>query len=234
MRVTVLQHAPYEDSGYAGQYLNAAYGAQLNTVHMYQPGSQLPDVSDLDMLLICGGPMGATDDADHPWLTAEKAFIRAVIDAGKTVLGLCLGGQLIAASQGAEIRMNPTAEVGWYPLTAHHADNAFRFPPDAMVMHWHYQTFALPANARLLASSAACAHQAYQIGDRVIGLQCHPEMTADNIRYLITHFPQELTGEPGIMSYDEIDTGADLHAEKANQLMAAIIDYLVGNAGLVN
>ena len=231
MRVTILQHTDYEDAGYAAVRLQQR-GAEIHTVYMHHPDTQLPAIRDVDMLVICGGPMGANDSAEYPWLNAEKDFIRAAIDAGCAVLGLCLGGQMIASALGAQVRLNPQPEIGWFPVRAvSTAGGTFPFPHNAMIMNWHYETFDLPAAATLLASSAACAHQAYQIGERVIGLQCHPEMTAEGIRYLITHFPQELQPIPGIQTAAAIEQGIEQYATTANQLMADIVDYLADAAG---
>lgn len=226
MRVTILRHAPYEDAGFAEQHLRQRYAAQLNLVMMHEPGYRLPALDDVDLLLICGGPMGATDEAIYPWIAEEKRFIRAAIEANKAVLGICLGGQMIAAALGAQISINPQPEVGWYPLQSLPCVGCFNFP-DMMVMQWHYQTFALPEGAQLLASTESCTNQAYQLGDRVIGLQCHPEMTAEVINYLVTNFPEELEPRPGVQSAVEIQAGIPQHMAKANGVMAEIVNYLV-------
>lgn len=231
MRVTILQHADYEDAGYAEIHLQQVHNATINRVMMHQPGFTLPDASELDMLLICGGPMGATDDDEYPWISSEKTFIRQMIESGKTVLGICLGGQLIAAAMGADISMNPQPEIGWFPLLSETPADSFHFPQNAMVMQWHYQTFALPSGARRLASTATCANQAYQLGDKVIGLQCHPEMTAEGIRYLVSHFPEELKPLAGIQSAEEIEQGVQRYAAAANGIMADLVDYLLAVEG---
>lgn len=226
MRVTILRHAAYEDAGFAEIHLLKQHRAQIRRVMMHEPDYRLPALHELDLLLICGGPMGATDEAIYPWIAEEKEFIRAVVEAGKAVLGICLGGQMIASALGAQISTNPQPEIGWYRLTAHSREDCFQFP-EMTVMQWHYQTFALPEGAQLLASTASCPNQAYQIGERVIGLQCHPEMTAEGIRYLITHFPEELKPLPGIQSGADIDAGITQHAVPANAVMAQLVDYLV-------
>ncbi len=225
MRVTILRHAAYEDAGFAEIHLQQRHGATLQRVMMHEPDYRLPALDELDLLLICGGPMGATDEALYPWIADEKAFIRAAIEAGKAVLGICLGGQLIASALGAQISTNPQPEIGWFTLDAHAPEGCFCLPA-MTVMQWHYQTFALPEGAQLLASSASCRNQAYQIGDRVIGLQCHPEMTAEGIRYLISNFPEELQPLPGIQSAADIDAGITQHAAQANAVMAELVDYL--------
>lgn len=227
MQVTILQHTPYEDAGYAEVRLRQ-HQATLNRVMVADPAAVYPTPEQSDMLVICGGPQSAGEEDQYPWLKEEKAYIRAVIDSGRPVLGLCLGGQLIAAALGGAVSRNPQPEIGWFTLQGLDAgEGTFRFPPQFEVMEWHYDTFSLPAGAVRLASSPACANQAYQLGERVIGLQCHPEMTAENIRYLLTHFPQELKPLTGIQSAAEIDAGIARHAAQANQLMADIVDYLL-------
>ena len=189
MRVRWLQHAEFEDLGCIGPWLaQRGHAAGRCALHA---GDPLPEPADFDALLVMGGPMNIYQHDRHPWLVPEKALIRAAVDAGKRVLGVCLGAQLLAHAAGA--RVYPMAErggglaafeVGWAPVRFHResGDDALSgLPPEAPALHWHGDTFDLPAGARLLASSALCQNQAFRLGRRLFGLQFHCEVEAQHV-----------------------------------------------------
>lgn len=133
-----------------------------------------------DLLIVMGGPMGVYERAAHPWLDREIDLIAARLAAGLPTLGVCLGSQLIAAALGAEVRKGPAREIGFAPLTL--TDAGRGSPLSALagvpVLHWHGDTFDLPAGAQLLARTALYP-QAFAVGDHVLALQFHGEMGAD-------------------------------------------------------
>jgi len=227
MKAVILQHTDYEDAGYVETWL-AQQNAEVEHVYLFQPEHKFPAPETFDLLVICGGPMGAYEEDIHPFLVAEKAFIKSAIETGKKVLGLCLGGQLIASCLGAQVHKNPQPEIGWFELTTQNKEaEVFHFPDTFRIMEWHYDTFDLPDGAVLLASSAACKNQAYQIGKNIIGTQCHPEMTAEDIRFLINTYLEDAGKSEGIQDFDTINTGVDKYAANANRLMADILQYLL-------
>src|ERR1700758_1528507 len=115
MRVHWLQHADFEDPGTLLPWLAAnghvAHGSRLHA------GEALPAMDDFDALIAMGGPMNIYDHARCPWLVAEKALIRAAIEHGKRVLGICLGAQLIADQLGGRVTRNQETEIGWFPVS---------------------------------------------------------------------------------------------------------------------
>lgn len=190
MRVHWLQHADFEDLGCIGPWLTERGHAVRGTA-LYA-GAALPAVEDFDVLIVMGGPMNIYEHAEHPWLAAEKALIRAAITAGRRVLGICLGAQLIADVLGGPVRRNADTEIGWFPLRLTPEGRAhplFAGLPDVFTgFHWHGDTYALPPGAVRLAESAACAQQAYAFdGSRVLGLQFHLEVTQANAREWFRH-----------------------------------------------
>ena len=138
-----------------------------------------------------GGAMSVNDEEQLPWLVEEKAFIRQAIEANKRVLGVCLGAQMIASALGARVYPNAEREIGWWPLQV--LAEGRELLPDAnpTVLHWHGETFDLPSDAALLASSSACVNQAFAIGGRVVGLQFHLECAPATV----SDFVRECAGE---------------------------------------
>ena len=167
----------------------------------------LPDPADIDLLVIMGGPMSVNDESDHPWLAAEKQFIRKAIENDKAVIGICLGAQLIAGAMGAAVYPNKEKEIGWFAVTGTQSDNAeelFTFPQELLVFHWHGETFDLPDGAIRIARSDACRNQAFQLGSRVIGMQFHLETTPDAARDIVHHCRDELQPSRYVQSEAEI------------------------------
>jgi GMP synthase-like glutamine amidotransferase len=182
-------------------------GHHLSSTHFYL-GDPLPAIDEFDWLIVMGGPMGVHDDIQFPWLASEKAFIRDSIDSGKTVLGICLGAQLIADSFGAGVFRNSHREIGWFPIerkiAADESSLADVFPEKCEVFHWHADTFDTPAGARNLASSQACRNQGFIMDDRVVGLQFHLETTLESATALIQNCRNELDNSKFVQSEEEI------------------------------
>lgn len=180
MRIHWLQHADFEGLGSIEAWL-LDQGHVLRGTRL-QRGETPPGVEAFDALIVMGGPMNIHEHAQYPWLRTEKALIRAAIDHGRRVLGICLGAQLIADALGGPVSRHDALEIGWWPLQL--TEEGRRHPLFAGLpatftsFHWHGDTWALPPGAVRLASSAACAQQAFAWdGSRVLGLQFHPEVT---------------------------------------------------------
>ena len=222
MKAHILQHVPFEGPAYIGQWLTAR-GAQISHTRFWESAA-LPDPATVDLLVVMGGPMSVNDEAEFAWLAAEKRFIAEVVARGRPVLGICLGAQLIASAYGARVFRNTEKEIGWFDVHAcTGTEDAFDFPPTTTVLHWHGETFELPPGARLLATSTACRHQAFQLGERTIGLQFHLEMTAESLRAIIDNCRAELV--PARWIQDEAAILA--HAEGQFAATHALMDRLL-------
>lgn len=224
MRVHYLQHVPFEGLGSIHAWLESR-AATVTATRLYE-GAHFPAPASIDLLIVMGGPMSVNDEASHEWLVAEKRFINEVMAANKGVMGICLGAQLIANCLGAKVFGNAERELGWFPIEAVASAAPSPFAPlfasPREVFHWHGETFDLPAGATHLARSAACEHQAFSIGDRVLGMQFHLEMTAETLSAIIQNCPDDLAPGRWVQSEQGI-LGAAERFESSNRVMAAVL-----------
>lgn len=150
------------------------------------------DAASPDLLVVLGGPIGACDEAAYPFILDELRLIERRLAADLPLLGICLGAQIIARALGARVYPAPVREIGWSPLMLSEAGRASPLGQLdgslTSMFHWHGDTFDLPPGATLLASTGACAHQAYSSGTRTLAFQCHPEVRAGDLeRWFIGH-----------------------------------------------
>ncbi len=226
MRAHYLQHVPFEGLGCIAPLLEAK-GYELTHTRLYE-STELPDIQAIDLLVIMGGPMSVNDEHKFPWLISEKQFVREAIAAGKPVLGICLGAQIIANAMGASVFPNKMKEIGWFPIHAVNSNkqSVFLFPPSITVFHWHGETFDLPPGAIPLAKSEACENQAFQIGQTVIALQFHLETTQKSVKQLVSHCRNELIPSKYVQTEEELLSASPEHYKSIHQQMAAVLAFL--------
>jgi len=228
MRIACLQHAAFEGPGVIGPWARARE-FPLRTLRLFanQPP---PALDSFDLLVVLGGPMSVSDEASFQWLRGEKQWIRSAVEQGKRVLGICLGAQLIASVLGARVFANREREIGWWPVeqvpgARPHAGFS-PLPPRFEALHWHGETFDLPDGASWLARSDGCAHQAFAIGDRVLGLQFHLESTPESVDALIQNCPGDLEAGPFVQDPHAMISAGEQFQE-SNRLMAMLLDRFV-------
>lgn len=225
MKIHSLQHVPFEDLASIADWAQAR-GHEVSITHLYQ-NTSLPDVSDLDMLVVLGGPMNVDDEHLFPWLSPEKQLIAQAIQAKKLVLGICLGSQLIASVLGARVHPNIHKEIGWFPVSltieGSRSPVLAGFPATFSAFHWHGDTFELPPGAVHLAQSEACRHQAFSFGRTVLGLQFHLESTIESVTRMLDHEADDLTDGPFVQTQEAIMT-AGHHFETSMTLMHRLLD----------
>ena len=180
-RVLFIQHGEVDRPGLLAEALNRE-GVELVVAHPYA-GAPLPaGLRDFSGLALGGGGQSAWEVEAHPHLAREAELAREALDAGKPLLGLCLGGQIIARALGADVRRAPKKEIGFFPVTMRAAAEgdplARLFPKTFAAAHWHGDVFELPRGAVGLASTEATRHQMFRFGECCYGFQFHPEMTA--------------------------------------------------------
>jgi GMP synthase (glutamine-hydrolysing) len=151
------------------------------------------DPVEADLVVALGGPISAYRLEDYPFLHDEIAILKTRIAADRPTLAICLGAQILALTLGARVYAG-TSEIGWAPIFLTEAGEKSVLRDigrdEVPVLHWHGDTFDLPRGAACLASTAACANQAFSIG-RALAVQFHPEVRARHFeRWLICNAGQ--------------------------------------------
>ena len=152
----------------------------------------MPKAERTDFLVILGGPMSVLDEL--PWLEEERQLIRVLISQGKPVFGVCLGGQQIAKTLGADIFQGEYREAGWLPIRTMKSETLGELPEELVVFHWHGEQFGLPEGAERLFTSEVCPNQGFIYKENVIGLQFHFESTKESIESILQNDAAFLDG----------------------------------------
>ncbi|MFZ5275389.1 type 1 glutamine amidotransferase [Enterobacter roggenkampii] len=232
MHIHFIIHEHFEAPG-AYEIWGKSRGCSLSYTRVYQ-GDPLPEeLGGTDLLIIMGGPQSpATTREECPWFDAqaEKALISRAIEAGKTVIGVCLGSQLIGEALGAAFCRSPEKEIGKFPVRLTDAGKAnplFEgFGSVLNVGHWHNDMPGLTPQAKVLAYSEGCPRQIVQYSERVYGFQCHMELTPEVVELLIEHSQNDLrrAGE-----FRFVETAEKLRSHdyrEMNQVLFSFLDKL--------
>ena len=206
-RAIAIRHIMFEDLGsFAAVLEQRGYQIEYRDAGVDPVDDQ--EVREADLLVVLGGPIGANDERDYPVLLDSLAVLRERISADRPTIGICLGAQLIARALGAAVYPNTVKEVGWngLTLTAAGERSSVAVFADSVtsMLHWHGDTFDLPEGATLLASTACCRNQIFQIG-RTMAFQCHPEADPRALeRWYIGH-----TAELAALGHDIVQLRAE-------------------------
>lgn len=232
MHIQFIIHEHFEAPG-AYEIWGKSRGCSLSYTRVYQGDSLPEELGNTDLLIIMGGPQSpATTREECPWFDAqaEKALISRAIEAGKTVIGVCLGSQLIGEALGAAFCHSPEKEIGKFPVRLTDAGKAnplFEgFGSVLNVGHWHNDMPGLTPQAKVLAYSEGCPRQIVQYSERVYGFQCHMELTPEVVELLIEHSQNDLrrAGE-----FRFVETAEKLRSHdyrEMNQVLFSFLDKL--------
>lgn len=187
----VIRHVHFEDLGLL-EALLLSRGYEIRYHDVAEP--LVAPLALPSLLIVLGGPIGAFDDSDYPFLRDELHLIKRQLDAQQPILGICLGAQLLARALGANVQAMAAKEIGFAPLSLTPAGEASELGALAgvPVLHWHGDQFAVPAGARLLAETSACP-QAFAFGEHALGLQFHLEVQPARIEQWLVGHAHELS-----------------------------------------
>jgi GMP synthase (glutamine-hydrolysing) len=194
-----LRHVPFEDLGLLAPLLESR-GHAVRYVDVPVTSLGGFDPLEPDLLVVLGGPIGVYEVDLYPFLAPETAFIARRLAAGRAVLGICLGSQLMAQALGARVYSSGVKEIGWSPieLTAEGRTSSLRRLERTAVLHWHGDTFDLPDGAVRLASTRVCKNQAFAWGTRALALQFHAEAAGNALESWFVGHTAEIAATPGI------------------------------------
>lgn len=204
MNIVAFKHFDFDDD-YAFRSWAAFGGHRFD---FKDPSIEIDDkwLDELDLLIICGGPMSVYEEEQYPWLVSEKQFVQKAIELGKKVLGICFGAQMIAELLGSPVYRNAYKEIGWHSINRTQEQHPWldSLPEQFISFQWHGDTFDLPADTRLLAYSEACRVQAFAYREHVLGLQFHLETTPACMESMFAHWSSELIEAPYIQTAERI------------------------------
>lgn len=201
-KVLVVQQVPHEGLGIIGPLLERK-GFAPDFLKAYEGHPAPRSVEGYSALIVLGGPMGVYEEKEYPFLKDEIRLIESAMKTNTPALGVCLGAQLMAAAAGARVYKGKTKEIGWYGATLTEEgmdDRLFMGLSDEFtVFQWHGDTFDLPRDSVLLASSELFPNQAVRIGSRAYAVQFHIEVTEKMISEWIEVNSEELKGLKGVI-----------------------------------
>ena len=179
-RALIIRHVPHEGiAGYRDPIEAAGY--EVDRIDVSDARFSSLDLCEPDLLIMMGGPMGVYEQDRYPWIACQLRRLALRLEADRPTLGVCFGAQMMASAMGGHVFAGPAKEVGFHPVTVHHhvPGNPLRHLADTPILHWHGDTFTLPDNVELLASSHVYEHQAFRRGNNILALQFHAEMGLD-------------------------------------------------------
>jgi GMP synthase (glutamine-hydrolysing) len=194
MRVLAVVHGADAPAGSFGD-LVAERGHTLDEWRIATEPAPPAQAEDYGAVMIFGGAMHADQEAEHPWLGDEHAFIEGLLHRRTPLLGVCLGAQLVAKAAGARVARLAEPEIGWFEVdvSANGDPVLGALPARLVAFQWHFYGFEVPDGASELARSPACP-QAFRLGDAAWGVQFHPEVTAGIVAQWIDESPDEAPG----------------------------------------
>ncbi len=225
MRVQIIQHDA-ADAPAAVLPILDRLGHHVSITRLDR-GDAMPCEADHDVLMMFGGGISLASKEPPPWVEPEKSLIRCYVDRGRRVLGICLGAQLVAAALGASVRRNQEPEVGWHQVSkvdgAIETGVASSLPKRMTALHWHQDTFEIPAGARRLFQSPATRNQAFSIGDQVFGFQFHFEANERTVRTFVA--VSSLLRREGrfVQSKEEILQGIECYLKTQNEQLCEFV-----------
>jgi GMP synthase-like glutamine amidotransferase len=202
MRVLAIVHQTDAGPGVFGEAIRER-GATLDEWLLPESAEPPADPLGYDAVFVLGGSMNADESERHAWIGTERGVLGRLLERRVPLMGLCLGGQMVAAAAGAVPRRAARPEIGWHTVEVTDAgrEDPVLGPlaPSFEAFQWHSYEFPLPPGAVALARSEVCL-QAARIGELAWAIQFHPEVSAADA----LHWAEDFESDP-----DAVRIGVD-------------------------
>lgn len=225
-----IRHVDFENLGSWENILSKFF--KIKYINVTDVDLSMLKNENIDLLVVLGGPIGVYQDEEYPFIKSEITLLKDRLKKDLPTLGICLGSQLIARALGAKVYPNHSKEIGWHPLTLtkEGQDSCIQHLSSELtsMFHWHGDTFDLPSEANLLASTALCKNQIFSFGRNALAFQCHPEVTAQ-------HLEKWWIGHAAELSYNNLsvcdlrDQSAKLSPQLQKQSLECLQAWIVNN-----
>lgn len=220
LRVAILSHSqPTRPDAVVDWAFDRGHAPDVRSLYAGEP---LPDLDDFDFLVVMGGPMSSSDDTRFPWLGEETRLIEKAMEADKAVLGLCLGGQLIARACSTPVVKNDHWECGWHKVKI---EDPYVGKGELVAFQWHQDTFRLPDGATRIASNSITREQGFRLSSKIVGLQFHPEAIHDWVRGCLNDVPYP--EGPYVQDREEVVQGL-IHQPAMNHWFRKLLQQMEG------
>jgi GMP synthase (glutamine-hydrolysing) len=229
-RAFVVRHVHFEDLGLLAPLL-AARGFEIEVHEAWN--ADFDAAADAGLVVLLGGPISVNDTRDYPFVDREIALARSRIGRDRPLLGLCLGAQVIARAAGGSVGPGPEKEIGWAPLRLSEPGLASPLVhlQGVSVLHWHGEVCVLPDDIPSLASTAACRNQAFQVGDRCLGLQFHAEAGTGGLEPWLVGHALEIEQTDGV-SVRRLRSDTDTHGPALKEAGSRFFNAWLDAVGL--
>jgi len=229
MRIYLLEHEVTPHPSHIDLWAENR-GHSITKSHVLEEQALSP-VEDFDWLVILGGAQHIYENDANPWLPKERELVSEALAGGRIILGICLGAQILAEVLGGRVFLSDVPEIGWYKITlTNEGRESFLFrnmSESFESLHWHRDHFSLPPGCTRLASSEATPNQAFCCNSKpVVGLQFHPELTPEMIRYFCEEVDEEPASGPYVTDRKTMSAQAD-KAKDDEGLMYTLLDNMV-------
>lgn len=209
-KALAIRHVHFEDCGTLADVLKA-HGFEISYAEAGLQKLKIIDPDAPDLLIGLGGPISVYEADIYPYVNDELELFKRRIAARRPVMGICLGAQMLAHALGGRVYPGKQKEIGWKPLEltkdGENSPVAHLAPGNTSMLHWHGDTFDLPPDAVLLASTDVTRNQVYSYGDFLLAFQCHPELAHAKIEsWLIGHASEIATSKVATVNDIRRDT----------------------------
>ncbi len=227
MRIAVLQNHAAEGPARIQDWADRK---EFTLDILFGYDGEFPSPTEYDGLIIMGGPNSVHDADTNSNIAGAIDSVGEFLDAGKPVLGICLGAQMMSIASGGEVVPGTQKEIGWYPLTIPQGEptNLSAGLPDQLtVCHWHGEQIIPPAGALVFAATPNCPVQALQLAPNQLALQYHLEVSPESLQRMATEFSDELSeGGPGVQAAEEVLAGYRDHCNPCFQHLCELLDRI--------